>query len=183
MPKFLADLIELLRFRFQPLSHYVYPAWQPIALLALAATLGGASSGEIQAGVPGKIAFFFVLTLTETALLSIWLMMWWKLILRRPFSGSVFPLLALCTGPQFFVPLVSFLPPVAAAVLMLAMASYSLILMMSAIAAALGERRRTVLLAMIAYLPVATVLSQLTQQLMVGWGWIVLPAIQTTSGS
>lgn len=183
MPKFFVDLLNLLRFRFQPLSHYVYPAWQPIGLLALAAILGGVFSSKIQADVPGKMAFFFALTLAQTALLSLWLMIWWKWVLRRPFVGSLFPLLALCTGPQFLVPFAVLLPIKVAAALIMAIAFYSFILVLSAIAAALGERRRTVLLAMIAYLPLALILSQITDQLMVSWGWISIPAVPPVSGS
>ncbi|SFN33504.1 hypothetical protein SAMN05660284_01235 [Formivibrio citricus] len=175
MPKFIADLLDLLRFRFQPLSHYVYPAWQPLGWLALAAILGGSASTEVQAALPGKLAFFFVLTLAETAFLSIWLMVWWKWVLRRPFTGSLFPLLTLCTGPQFLVPLVALLPPRSSAIILLTIAIYNLVLMVSAVAAALEERRRTVLLGMMAYLPLALIFSQLTHRLMAGWGWIAWP--------
>lgn len=179
MQKFFFDMLEVVRFRFKPLSSYVYPAWQPLLTLALVALLGAIPASEIQTGLAGRAAFFFMLRLAETTLLSLWLMLWWRFILRRPFTGSVFPLLVLCVGPHFFAPLVALLPLEYGGILGGVIAGYSLVLMVSAVAASLGERRRTVVVALLASLPLAFMLVTVMFQLMASLGWISLEVVPT----
>lgn len=58
-------------------------------------------------------------------------------------------------------------------------AGYSLVLMVSAVAASLGERRRTVVVAMLASLPLAFMLVTVMFQLMASLGWISLEVVPT----
>lgn len=174
MPKFVRDALDLLRFRFYPLKHYVYPAWQPLAWLLLVGIVGGLAAQEFQADILERILFFAGLNLVETMLMSTWLMVWWRWILKRPISGSLFPLVVLASSAQLFEPLIQLFPDNLAMVLALPLAIYGLCVLVAGVAAALAERRLFVVLAIMAYLPVALTLLHLATTLALNLGWIVL---------
>ncbi len=172
MNKFIRDAFDLLRFRFHPLEHYIYPAWQPLAWLGLIGVVGALGAQEFQAGLPSRIAFFVVLNLLETLLMSAWLMGWWRWVLKRPFEGSLFPLVVLASSTQLLEPLSGFLPDSMALAFAFPLAVYGVFLLVASVANALGERRALVVLAIIAYLPVALTLLHLAMSLALDWGWV-----------
>lgn len=182
MPKFVRDVLDLLRFRFHPLAHYVYPAWQTLLWLSLIGVVGGLAAYEFQAGVLARIAFFIALNVTETIVLSAWLMAWWRWVLKRPVQGSLFPLVVLANSAQLLEPVLRLFPETVALALVFPLALYGMLLLIGAVATALDERRFLVFVAILAYLPIALALVQLSMNLTVGWGWVemaVAPAANT----
>lgn len=183
MPKFLHDLLDLLRLRFHLLTQYVYPAWQPVGALLLLGFVCGAGMLGLKAGLIERAAFMIVLNFLQVVLLTFWLMFWWRFVLKRPVQGSLFPLIALVSSAQFLIALattlmMAVLAPLAPGQFMLIIAALGfacLFLMVAAIASALNERRIIVLLALFAYFPTALSLSQIALGLMLNWGWMEMP--------
>lgn len=172
MPKFIRDVLDLLRFRFHPLAHYVYPAWQSLLWLALIGVVGGLAAHEFRSGLLARIAFFTALNLIETIVLSAWLMAWWRWVLKRPIQGSLFPLVVLANSAQLLEPVLQLFPDSIALALVFPLALYGMLLLIGAVASALGERRFVVFIAILAYLPIALALLQVSMNLTVGWGWV-----------
>lgn len=185
MPKFLIDLFDVLRLRFQPLAHYVYPAWQPVGALLLVGFIGGAGAMGMKAGLIERAGFMMAMNLLQIVLLTFWLMIWWRFVLKRPVQGSLFPLVALVNSAHFLIVLAAILvlvlmAPISVELLMLTIMGlglWVLFLTIAAVAAALNERRVTVLLALLAYLPTALSISQIAMGLMLDWGWVVMPTM------
>ncbi len=182
MTKLVRDALDFLRFRFYPLTHYVSPAWQPLVWLLLIGVVGGVVAQEFQAGVLERILFFVVLNLLETTLLSAWLMAWWRWILKRPTQGSLFPLVVLASSAQLLEPLTQFFPESIALAFAFPLALYGVFILVAGVATALSERRVFVVLAILAYLPVALTLLHLAMTLTLDWGWIVDTTAQPVVG-
>ena len=183
MNKLIRDVLDLLRFRIQPLSHYVYPAWQPLAWIALIGVVGAASAYEFQAGFIARVGFFVVLNLLETLLLSFWLMGWWRWILKRPINCSLFPLVVLVSSTQLLEPLTFLLPENLSMAFAFPLAVYGVVLLVVAVAQALNERRALVVAAIIGYLPVALALLHFAMNLALDWGWVSLETTTPVAGS
>jgi len=189
MPKFLTDLLDALRLRFQPLAHYIYPAWQPVGALLLVGFFVGAGAMGLNAGVLERAGFMMAVNLLQIVLLTFWLMIWWRFVLKRPVQGSLFPLVALVNSAHFLIVLASMLILVliapaspeslllTVAVTVMGLGLWVVFLTVAAVAAALNERRVTVLLALLAYLPTALSISQISMGLMLDWGWVVMPTM------
>lgn len=177
MPKFFCDMLDVLRLRFKPLSSYVYPSWQPLAWLVLIGVIGGVDAQVFKTGVIERIAFFVTLNLAEALLLSVWLMVWWRYVLNRPVQGSLFPLVTLATSVQLLELFTRLLPDDIALYAAVSLAFYGVFVLMSSVAAALNEKRGTVLLALLAYLPAAMGLFQIAMGMALKWSWIDLSTL------
>lgn len=173
MTNFISDALKMLRFKFYPLTHYAYPAWQPLAWLMVIGIVGGLGAQEFQAGLLERIIFFVILNLLEALLLSAWLMGWWRWIIKRPVSSSLFPVVVLASSAQLLEPLTRLLPATLAMNFAFPLAFYGVVLLVVSVATALNERRLLVVLAILAYFPVAMMLLHLAMSLVIGWGWIV----------
>lgn len=176
MSKFVLDALDMLRLRFYPQSHYVYPAWQPLAWIVLIGIVGALGASEFQAGLIERIVFFVVLNLAETLLMSFWLMGWWRWVLKRPFEGSMFPIVAMASSSQLLEPLTFLLPDSLAMAFAFPLAVYGVFLLVAAVARALEERRILVVLAIIAYLPIALTLLHMAMSFALDLGWVVAPS-------
>ncbi len=179
--KFARDVLDLLRFRFYPLNHYVYPAWQPLAWVVLIGVVGALGAYEFQAGLMSRIVFFVILNLIETLLMSFWLMGWWRWIVRRPFEGSLFPLVVLASSTQLLEPITQLFPESLRMTVALPLAIYGVVLLVSAVAKALEERRILVVLAIIGYLPIALTLLHFAMGLALDWGWVSIEITTPTN--
>lgn len=177
MKKFISDALNMLRFRFYPLNHYVYPAWQPLVWLIVIGVVGGLGAQEFQAGLPERILFFIALNLAESVLLSTWLMVWWRWIIKRPLTGSLFPVVVLASSAQLLEPLTQLLTQSTAMNFAFPLAFYGVVLLVASVANALQERRLLVVLAIMAYFPIALMLLHVAMSLVLGWGWIVADVV------
>lgn len=176
MPKFLRDAFELMRFRPQPLAAYVYPAWQPLAWLVFLGVVTGLLDKEFQTGVAQKIAFSVILNLLESMLFSIWMMGWFRLVLKRPLQNSVFPLVVLTSVARLLLPLADLAPAKYGFVFSAMLAFYGVYVLVIGLAGATGEKRGTIFLAVLAYMPITLLLFVVAITQAAGWGWIVIPA-------
>lgn len=183
MNKLVRDVLDLLRFRFYPLNHYIYPAWQPLAWLAGIGVVGALGAHEFQAGLAERIVFFIALNLIETLLMSFWLMGWWRWVLKRPFEGSLFPLVVLASSTQLLEPLTLFVPESMAMAFAFPLAVYGVYLLVAAVAHALGERRGLVVIAIIGYLPIALTLLHFAMSMALDWGWVVVDPAPANTGT
>ena len=176
MRRLIEDALDLCRLRTHPLSRYVYPAWEPILWVALCSGVNVIGDTELQTGITQKIVFSVLFGLGETLLMSFWLLGWFRWILKRPISGSIFPLLAVAGSVNLFMPLVDIAPLAYQMLVMVLIAFYGVYVMVLGIGDGLQEKRSTILLALLAYLPAAFLLAIMASSLAYSLGWVIPPS-------
>ena len=181
MNKLFNDLFDLLRLRFKPLSHYVYPAWQPLALVLGVKVIEGGFA-HLQAQWWQRVGFFLGFGMVEVLLLVFWLTIWWRFVLRRPITGSLFPIAALLTGAQMLSLLMLMTPPALFLPVMVGLAGYLIYMTISALSAALAEPKRVVVLALLIYLPSLFNLHWIAFQMWLEWGWLPSELLAVING-
>lgn len=178
MRKFLSDVWCVLRFDFKPLSHYVYPAWQPLAWLALICIVGGVFS-PFEVSLLARVLFTLIATGLGMALQTLWVMSWQRYIRGKPVTGSLFPLIVILATPQL---LIAALPALSLSenVLLLVLggtALYSVVLGVIGLAEVLDEPGWRIVVVMLGFLPFFMLYTNLLIGLALHWGWIALPAV------
>ncbi|WP_200918023.1 hypothetical protein [Jeongeupia sp. HS-3] len=169
------DALDVARLKVGPLSHYRYPVWQPLvwlALLSLAAALG---AGKFKASLPQRLLFFGILDLISCILSTLWLMGWLRILDRRPFEGTLFPLIVLAATPQLLQPVVAMLPDDAGLVATVLLTLYGLVVLVRAVAVATVHRPALIAAGLLAYLPVALLLYGLAVNIATSLGWLPAP--------
>lgn len=176
MPPFLRDVFSVLRFDFKPLGHYVYPAWQPLAWLTLIGVVAGIGTTEFQAALPVRIAFFVGLNWVEAIGQVLWLMAWQRYLRKKPVTGSLFPVLVIAGSPQLLAPALTLLPESYFMTGFVLLLVYSFGLLVMALAEALEEAGWRIVLALLAFSPIAFTILSVAMSFAMSQGWIVPPA-------
>lgn len=175
MRKFLDDIWCVLRFDFKPLSHYIYPAWQPLFWMLLIGVMGGLL-GDLQAGPLTRALFSLVVFAIEVILQTVWIMLWQRYIRRKPVEGSLFPLVVILNTPQLLGAVLLLLVPNGMVLpLMVLVALYSLVLSVMAIAEVLEESGWRIVLALLCFAPIGFLMLNVALGVAVKAGWLILP--------
>ncbi|GHD63012.1 hypothetical protein [Jeongeupia chitinilytica] len=173
MQALLRDAIDLARLRVEPLAHYRYPVWQPLAWLALLSTAAALGAHDFDAPLLAKVVFFAALDLLSTIVSTLWLMGWLRLLDRKPLEYSLFPLVVLAATPQLLQPLAALLDGDAELVATVVLTLYGLVVLVRAVAVATAHRPGQIVAGLLAYLPLALLQYGLAVQMATFFGWIV----------
>lgn len=170
-----ADILDLLRLRVQPLAHYRYPGWQPALLITLLGVFAASAADVLQAPIAGKIVYFVCLNWLEMALMARFFGWWLQQGGRWNGEGALWQLIAACQGVQLLQPLLSWLPEDLEMPLSLALAAFSLVILINALATATQVARSHVIGGVLLFTPVALAL-YLTMIIVANQlGWIPEP--------
>lgn len=175
MRVFIDDLIDLVRGRVKPIEHYQYPFWQSLLVLALLGIVAAPSASSIPGPIEGKVLFFVMVTCLQAALLARF-MGWWLKQAGWGEQRPLFGLVALSNAPKFLIPLTSWLSPVAAVSVQVALWLVCIVVQINSFALVSGRSRLRVLMGMLLFSPLEFAL--LLSCIMVGMsqGWIDIPA-------
>lgn len=173
--RLVADILDLLRLRVQPLAHYRYPGWQPALLITLLGVFAASTADVLQAPIAGKILYFVCLNWLELALMARFFGWWLRQGGRWDGEGMLWHLLAACQGVQLLEPLLSWFPDDAAMPLSLALAAYSVAILINALATATQVARSHVIGGVLLFTPVALALYLTMMMTANQLGWIPEP--------
>jgi hypothetical protein len=181
MRQFLTDIRDVLRFEFRPLTHYVYPAWQPLLWMVLIGVIGGVA-GDLKAGPLTRASFSLGVFAVEAILQTVWIMLWQRYLRRKPVQTSLFPLVIILNTPQLLGGLALMVAPAAIYLpMMVLVALYSLVLSVMALAETLDESGWRIVLALLCFAPIGFLVLNMALGVAINAGWIILPTMPAAS--
>lgn len=173
--QFVEDILDLMRLRAQPLAHYTYPWWQPALLVTLLGVFSAAMAEQLTAPAEGRILFFVALNWLELLLMTHFFDWWLRHGDRWNGEGNLLPLLAVAQGVQLIEPLLSWLPDDVGVPVSLALAVYSVVILINALTVATGVVRSHVIGGVLLFTPIALALFLSMMMFANSLGWIPEP--------
>ncbi|MDR3428585.1 hypothetical protein [Silvimonas sp.] len=181
IPRFLRDALDVSLLRSKTLPEYSYPVWLPALWLTLIGVAGAWANDDFLAAWPIRLGFFILVNWLEAILTALWLMLWFKVIDKKPVEGSLFPLVVLSSTPQLLVPVFAAMPDPVGSLGLMAVGIYGVVVMIRAVMGATGQKLTSVVIAVLSFIPVALLLVGGAMTLANEFGWIATDT--TTSPS